>query len=156
MKHLSTIALLSLLSGALAGRNDLASDCVLTKTLPTVTVGCSEHLPSATTVLSLPATQQPGHKSYPSGIAKPGVDQPDTQSLAAKPSQSTSPGSSGASDTKPTINGTSGSNSTDHAPGASDAPALVSGASGMISHVNVEMVMASLLACLMPILIDYL
>ncbi|KAF5620719.1 hypothetical protein F25303_12484 [Fusarium sp. NRRL 25303] len=156
MKYSSTFALFSLLIGALAGGNDQGSDCVMTRILPTVTVGCSENLSGTTVAPSPHATQEPGHQSYPSGTVKPIADQPGTQSVAANPSQPSYPGSSGGSDTRPANNGHSGSNATNHVPGASDAPHVVSGASGLITHANAEVIIASLLACFVPILIGIL
>ncbi|KAH7144792.1 hypothetical protein DER46DRAFT_666745 [Fusarium sp. MPI-SDFR-AT-0072] len=104
MKHLSAFALPSLLNGAHTGSNDPASSCVLAQVLPSVTVGCSEALASA--------TQQSGHQSYSPSIVEPGVDHPGTQSLTAVPSQSTSSssgeGSGETSDSRPVINGHSG------------------------------------------------
>ncbi|KAF5230452.1 hypothetical protein FANTH_13831 [Fusarium anthophilum] len=154
MKHLSTLTLLPLLSGVLAGGNDLASSCVLTRVLPTVTVGCSENLTGAATALSPHATQQSGDQHYPSAAVEPDVHHPGTQSLTANPNQSTSSGSGQNSDSRPANVGQSGKNTTQAAPGSSDAPAIASGSSGLIGHMSVEMVMASLLACLMPVLID--
>ncbi|KAG5764031.1 hypothetical protein H9Q69_002508 [Fusarium xylarioides] len=153
MRYTATFALLSLLTGALAGGGDQGSDCVMTRILPTVTVGCSENLSGATAAPSPHAPQQPGHQSYPSGTAKPVADRPGTQSVAAKPYQSTQPGSSGGSDIRPVINGHSGSNATAHTLEPSDAPHVVSGASGLITYANAEVIIASLLAYLVPILI---
>ncbi|CVL00451.1 uncharacterized protein FMAN_09892 [Fusarium mangiferae] len=167
MKHLSIFCLLSVLNGALAGSNDPASGCVMTSVLPTVTVGCSEALPSATQFYPPLGTQQPGHESSSPinvqpgqhssspGIAQPGVDHPGTQSLTGVPSKPTS-GSGRTSGSRPVINGGSGSNGTHTAPGTHGAPTIVSGASVLMAHVSVEMVVASLLACFMPMLIERL
>ncbi|KAF4943622.1 hypothetical protein FGADI_13286 [Fusarium gaditjirri] len=150
MKPLSPLILLSLLHGSLAAGNDLASGCVLTKVLPTVTTGCSENLSGA--------TQQPGH-SAPSGSGSytpenrepEDSDHPGTKSLGAKPNQPTSSDSGHGSDSRPIINGQPGSNTTAHTPGSTDAPQVVSGASGMTT-IRAEMAVAGFLVSFVPVL----
>ncbi|KAF5543972.1 hypothetical protein FMEXI_6808 [Fusarium mexicanum] len=153
MKHLSAFILLPLVNGVLAGGNDQPSSCALTRVLPTVTVGCSETLPGATGALSPHATQPSGDQNYPPTAVEPEVHHPGSQSLAGNPNQPTSAGSGPNSDHRPAVGGQSDSNATQAAPGSSDAPAIVSGSSALIGHLSPEMVMASLLACLMPVLI---
>ncbi|KAF5601275.1 hypothetical protein FPCIR_2325 [Fusarium pseudocircinatum] len=153
MKHLSALILLPLLNGVLAGGDGQPSDCVMTRVLPTVTVGCSETLPGATGALSPHATQPSGDQHYPPTAVEPEVHHPGSQSLAANPNQPTSAGSGQNSDHRPAVGGQSGNNATQASPGSSDAPAIVSGGSALIGHVSAEMIMASLLACLMPVLI---
>ncbi|KAF5688607.1 hypothetical protein FDENT_4827 [Fusarium denticulatum] len=153
MKHLSALILLPLLNGVLAGGDGQPSSCVMTRVLPTVTVGCSETLPGATGALPPHATQPSGDQHYPPPAVKPDGHHPGGQSAAPNPSQSTSPGPGKDSDHRPVNNGQSGNNATPAPPGSSAPPVIVSGSSVLIGRVSAEMVMASLLACLMPVLI---
>ncbi|KAF5638391.1 uncharacterized protein FTJAE_5296 [Fusarium tjaetaba] len=151
MKPLSPLVLLSLLHEALAGGNDMASGCVSTRVLPTVTTGCSENLPGA--------TKQPGHSApYGSGSYSPADPEPEdshhtgTKSLDAKPNQPTSSDSGHGSGYIPTIDGQPGSNTTGPVPGSTEAPQFVSGSSDMVARIRAELVVVSLLASFMPIL----
>ncbi|KAF5642153.1 hypothetical protein F52700_3185 [Fusarium sp. NRRL 52700] len=156
MKHFSALILVPLLNGVLAGGDGQASSCVLTRVLPTVTVGCSETLPVATGAFSPHATEQPGDQHHHPTAIEPDIHHPGSQSLAANPNQPTSAGSGQKSDSRPSTAGQAPKNATQASPGSSDAPAIVSGSSVLIGHVSAEMVMASLLACLMPVLVGLL
>jgi hypothetical protein len=156
MKPLSPLVLLSLLHGALAGDNDLASSCSSTMVLPTITTGCSENLSGA--------THQPDHSaplgsgSYsPADRTPEDSDHPGTKSPDTKPNQPTSSDSghdSGhESGYRPTIDSQPGSNTTDHVSGSTEAPQFISGAHGTVTRTRAEVVMVSLLASLVPILI---
>ncbi|KAF5654701.1 hypothetical protein FCIRC_13951 [Fusarium circinatum] len=152
MKHLSPLVILSLLHGALAGGNDLASGCVSTTVLPTVVTGCYGSLSSS--------TQQPDTSTPPSPMSyTPEYHEPEgsndsgTESLNAKPNQPTSSDSGHESGSRPMISGQPGSSTTAHVSGSTDAPQVVSGASGLIAEIRAEMAVISLLASFVPILV---
>ncbi|KAF5570759.1 hypothetical protein FPANT_13680 [Fusarium pseudoanthophilum] len=138
MKSLSTVAVLALLNGALADGEYMASGCVLTQTLPTVTVGCSE-----TATINGQAGQGTPQFSNapPASFSETSTAQGATFTNAPPVSF---PGSS-------SINGQDSQATTQSTPESSNAPPVIaSGGSISTGHVNVEMVVASLLACLMP------
>ncbi|KAF4345752.1 hypothetical protein FBEOM_294 [Fusarium beomiforme] len=154
MKYISTLFLISLLNGALAEGSDLASSCILTKMLPTITTGCFEN-PTGTAAASF-ASGSDASNTQP--LSQPVHISSGTGSEAAEAHQATAsaPESGPATNSRPILNGQSGSNATNQAPGSSSSPAIVSAASNIIGHVTVDMLIGALLGFSVPIFIHVL